>query len=250
MAAEFNATTDRLTLASGLQLPRALGTLSMWFKPTWNHTDGTNHTFLHFRGISATHFTVQKYSDNKLYAGWHINGTSYRVVVASGDYSLSSGVWYHLLLTWNDSTNNSFLYLDNVQEGTYGSLVTANTMVWPLAIGNYPVVVGADNDMRGLMAEVAIWSVVLDAAERAALAAAFSPSRIRPASRVAHWPLGGLRGDNAQEHWGGFNLANTGVTWSDHPRLFYGGQPQIGVPAAAAVGNPWYYFAQEQAVAL
>jgi len=102
--------------------------------------------------------------------------------------------------------------------------------------------------IESLIAEAAIWNVVLTAAELLQLAAGYSPLFVRPASLVAYYPL--IRGDasgDCPDYVGGLKMVEQGtVAVQTHARVFYPSSPiTLGVPAAAPpAGNPWYAYAQ------
>lgn len=97
---------------------------------------------------------------------------------------------------------------------------------------------GASAGDRSL-AEVAIWSVALDAAERAAYANGASPRLIRPTSLVAYWPLVGTQSPEPEIR-NGVSATVTAAGTDEHPRVYStaGRGLTMGDPTSAA-GGPW-----------
>jgi hypothetical protein len=95
------------------------------------------------------------------------------------------------------------------------------------------------NHFDGKLADVAFWSVALDASEVAALYKGYSPQQIRPASLVAHYPCGGLYGRNTLDRWKSkIDLTDTNSpTYTDHPRIIYPQDTWCGSYTAAAGGG-------------
>lgn len=204
-------------------VPASAGTLSFWLNTQSWSGGGNYHLFNTSEGNPGAYtdyLRFQKWTDGKWYAGWHVGGVDYRVRdVTAG---LTTG-WRHMLLHWT-SGGDTKLYQNNSQLGstTNPTTTTSRTYVY---LGNYP---DGGSPAYAHMAEVGLWSAVLDAGERAALSAGFTPPQIRPASLVAYWPLGGLMGGNnatagVLDRWANrYNLTAAGTpTWVDHPRVIY-----------------------------
>jgi hypothetical protein len=140
---------------------------------------------------------------------------------ATGNFS--DNTWHHLGGV-NVSNSNRTFYADGIA-GT-----TNTTAITPSGASRDRVTIGAlrsngslISTAQGDIAECAIWSVDLTAAEMAALAAGFSPLLIRPAALVFYTQLIG-RGDPEQDIRGGLSLpygaGAAAPTIAAHPVVF------------------------------
>jgi len=208
MAYLFDATGEYIT--GGTVAIPTTGTLVAWARPDWNHTDDTNHFLFDVRTSDANNaFGFGKAWNNSFFAGWKSVGTDWRIYVASGDYTLSSGTGYFFIVTWDDTANETRLYLDGAQIGTrLDNLITWNTNGETRYIGNYW---GAALDWRGAIAECAIWPRVLTAGERARFDAGLLP--VGGAVGNDWWPMIG----DLTNVWGGTNGTASGATVLAHP---------------------------------
>lgn len=81
----------------------------------------------------------------------------------------------------------------------------------------------AANSLAGPVAEIAIWNVVLEAVEMAALSMRFSALLIRPSALVGYWPFLGAANDTADERpfKGEVSLTKGGSSpnLATHPRI-------------------------------
>jgi hypothetical protein len=97
----------------------------------------------------------------------------------------------------------------------------------------------------GRVCHVAVWSVALNAAEAARLAAGFCPLLVRPASLIAYYPLGGFHGDYDRDLVGGYNLTLSGApTFADQCRIIYPQGPhgvQLASGGSPPAASPWLY---------
>lgn len=133
---------------------------------------------------------------------------------AGGTGTPATGTWFHAAGVFASSTSRR-AYAD----GVAGSNVTAN--VTPTGIDR--IGIGArvrsnvDQYHDGLIAEVGIWNVALNAAEIASLAAGVTCDRVRPQRLVFYAPL--IR--NLQDVRDGLTITNTNsATVADHPRVY------------------------------
>jgi hypothetical protein len=135
----------------------------------------------------------------------------------------ADGNWHHLAVTV--ASNNGSFYLDGAADGTFtrGNPGTAGGQTKSIAAqfdGQAP--------FNGTLAEMAVWSTALSAAEVASLANGFSPLLIRPSALVAVWPL--LGPFNPELDLWKNNLAGTlvnGPAAAAHPRAVYPAPLQI-----------------------
>lgn len=215
MAASYSGTVYHYN--SSAIFPTSAGTLAFWLYPVGWGADKNYQLINTNTTAPANYVRLQKYQDGTWYCGWYAGG-DYR---ATGAVSITNSTWHHMALTWANG-GNSYFYQDTSQVASKTSITTG--AVSGFYLGDLPI---AAATASAYFAEVAVWSAVLDAGERAALYAGFTPPQIRPASLVAYWPLGGLIGNNATagvlDRWANrYDLTASGTpTWVDHPRLIY-----------------------------
>jgi len=144
----------------------------------------------------------------------------------------AANTWHHALGTFASSTDRK-AYIDGGSEGTNtGSSDPAG--LDRLSIGRVGDSTPTDY-FSGLLAEAAIWNVILTAAEITILPLGFSPKVIRPQSLVYYDSLIDL--NNLVDEVGGLVLTafNTPVAGSHVPKVIYPALPQIiTAPSAAA----------------
>ncbi|MEI6327393.1 MAG: LamG-like jellyroll fold domain-containing protein, partial [Candidatus Roizmanbacteria bacterium] len=147
------------------------GTISFWFKPSWNGNDGIRHSF-YSTGDGITRIWVWK-SDT-------VSGNGMSMYVSDGNNiswakdtstTITSGNWYHVVGRWSnnkvDGTNYSDIRINN------GSPVVSSTIYngfqpWARsAIGTYSD--GVTNSAQALIDDFAIFDRVLSTTEIAAI---------------------------------------------------------------------------------
>jgi hypothetical protein len=141
--------------------------------------------------------------------------TSSPINIASSINAITSNDWHTVAAS--STASLATLYANNTNVGT----VVPST----LATGNSDreLIIGAGNfttpllPWDGLLAEMAIWSVELTAAERESLQKDFSPRRIRPQSLEWYSPM--VR--NLQELTAAYSMNNNNsATVGVHPRVY------------------------------
>lgn len=111
--------------------------------------------------------------------------------------TISANTWFHACASFSGAARNVYL------NGT--GKVSAATALVPTGLNRSSIGVGDGNTTfspfapagTGYLAEVGMWSVVLDDAEVAALSKGLSPLQVRPVSLVGYWPL---YGNNSPEN--------------------------------------------------
>lgn len=206
MAYLIDANSETITLGTAA-IPTT-GSLAMWVYPLFNAaTDTTDRMFLVL--VSApNYFYCDKTSGKAMEFGWYTNA-EYRAVAAAGTYTLNQNVWNSIICTWNDSSNETYLYLNSNQIASKtDALVTWDTT----GITRY---LGTRNDgqlfFNGRFAEVLIWPRVITSGERARFDAGLLP--VGGVVGNDWWPLIG----NAINAWGGTNGTVTNATVVAHP---------------------------------
>lgn len=149
-------------------------------------------------------------------------------------------VWSHYFCTWSSADNTVRPYRNNTLGTTAvtgaGSISnSANAMVMGRTEG------ASGEEVNGAVAEAAVWNVVLDATERAALAAGVCPLLIRPSALVFYSALDGRRAIGIVGSPGanrtGITATVSGAIFADHPRIFYPSRARAGRLASAAAGG-------------
>jgi hypothetical protein len=152
-----------------------------------------------------------------------------------GTTTLSVDTWYQVGM----SLDASFLqtYVNGVSDGTVASNgVSLLSGTQNFVMGSQPA--SAGRNFNGRIADVAIWNVVLTAAEFVALAAGIRPNTVRPASLKGYWPLDGVNSPEPDLSGFGNNGTLTGTANAAGPPLamFTPRWSQFLSPAAAAGG--------------
>ena len=170
----------------------------------------------------------------------------------------SANTWHHAAAIYASDGDIRAL-LDGGSKGTAGATYGLPESIDSMAIGAL-LRTSAGYTPNGMIAEAAIYNIALSDAEVLMLAKGYSPLQIRPDALLCYWPLGGIYGVNSGnaangdiDIVGGYNMnpVNT-PSVGDHPSVIYHNSG-IVVPATAGAvppsGNPWYYYAQQEAVA-
>ena len=133
-----------------------------------------------------------------------------------GVTALTANVWSHIAGVKSGTGAGSLaLYLN-------GAMNASMTSARSIAAQSHPVSFGIESDLTtkpfpGRIAELAVWSVGLSAAEIAALAAGVAPTRVRPASLAGYWPFWGVAVPEPDLSGNGNNGSQTGsVPGADH----------------------------------
>lgn len=212
MSALFDDTADRLT--AGIYTPPSAGSVSFWWYPTFTIADGATHFAFSVRNAgSSNYWDFAKNTANNLV--FVVGGEATFSVSPTG---FTQNQWNHCLVTWDDSANTREIFVGGTSLGSSALAFSIGALAETLHIGNLRSDV-ASLDARGRLAEFAIWGVVLNKDEINSLSRGSSPTLIRPSSLVRHFPLINnfidLKTDTP--------VANSGVTVSDHPPIFYSG---------------------------
>ncbi len=209
MAYLFDASGEYITVGTA-PLPRSAGTIAILARNDWAPNDGVLHELFDVRDDPFTSlFHVVKAANNKFNAGWYTGGVDYRASAAAGSYALAQGAWHKIIVTWDDVTNVTYLYIDSTPEASYEvDLVTWDTSGETKYIGNY----SAQNaDWRGAVAEVIIWPRVITPGERARIDAGLLP--VGGAAGDDWWPLI----SDGRNAWNGTVATASGATVTPHP---------------------------------
>lgn len=133
--------------------------------------------------------------------------------------NMTANAWHSVLTTFDGVNVRGFL--DGVADGvSAGSAASAVSQVYVDILNSitFPGVDGGAKFNTGMVAELAIWNVMLTAAEIASLSKGFRAPMIRPQSLQFYAPL--VRG--LQDHKGARTMALQAGSEAlfDHPRVF------------------------------
>ena len=107
------------------------GTISFWFKPSWNGDDGLNHVFYINRLDSSHYVDIYKTINNNQIGFALYDGTNNSFALNSSA-TISSGTWYHVIARWSVNKIDGTNYADiRVSNGTVATSTTAYTGFTP-----------------------------------------------------------------------------------------------------------------------
>lgn len=152
-------------------------------------------------------------------------GTSPTVSTTSGTISVNT--WHHIAATFS-SASGQYAWLDSTKSSSGGNSRTPSSLD-RTSIGREIVNSTGFFYWQGRIAYPAIWNVVLSDDEIADLGRKLNsapcgvhPTRIRPESLVACYPLGGFHGDDDRDVFGQYDLtAYGGPTFDESPPVVY-----------------------------
>ncbi len=210
-ALTLNGTSDEVTTTD---LGSRLAGGSTATLAAWVYRGATGRHFDFSTGTSTTAQIGMTWygSDNRVY-GMLSNGSE--VYVWTQAQALTG--WHHIVVVFDGSGSGNAgrlkIYFDGAplshagSQGTVPATVAAS--LGTSRIGRSSLYSRYSN---AAAAEVAAWSGALTAAEVQALAAGFTPAKVRPGSLVAYLPLIGTQDDLKGNTW-----TAAGTTVSTHP---------------------------------
>jgi hypothetical protein len=185
MARSFNGTTDVIDCGSGAG-SFAPGTKSL-----------TAACWVRFTSTGATEGLVTRWNSPGGIFQFELvlDSTVMAMVVSGGGLvdgatTISTATWYHTAGTY-DGTNVK-IWLNGAQDGSSAASSIVDAGTTSLVLGARGQSGGYDSRLNGRIADAALWSVPLTAAEIASLAKGARPWQVRPSSLQGFWPLDGL----------------------------------------------------------
>lgn len=249
MARTFNGTSDYIDIGTlgtfgSVDMTNAF-TIAMYFKGT---DTSAVRALCGFINTGSNAFIQIQYNANvaesldagKMRISMRGDGGTSAVVAgfASDEASINDGNWHSLVAVFDEPAATATVYLD-------GSAVTlTNSGSGSPSYSNlgFSMTIGARNVrgtigqfFPGSIAEFAIWSRAVTAAEAAGIGKGFSPAFYRTGLRN-YLPLIG-RASPEPELRQGSNGTLTGTTNGDHPRIIYPSNYNIAPFAAAGGGT-------------
>jgi hypothetical protein len=217
MAYNFTAASSQYLSVpdtSSLDITGAI-TLAAWVKSSGSY--GTRGIVSKFETATNNRsYALYINASGQLVAAIAPNGTGFNARSNTGSTILGTN-WRHVAATFVPSTSVA-LYVDGAAESTTnnGSLIPSSiysgaASLWVGSVSN------TTSTWDGLIAEAAIYSSALTAAEIASLAKGMTCDKIRPQNLVFYAPL--VRDLNDQK--GGLTITNNnGATVANHPRVY------------------------------
>lgn len=237
MARVFNGSTQYLSNTSfpNASLPI---TIAAWIKP--NSTSGFQRVgvWRDVNGSQVAGSILLNYPSAGNLANQVLGSSGNSLPSATG--TVSVGTWHHAAVV--STSTRARAYLDGVagSDATYTLTTFSGVTYFDVAI------IGNIQYYNGTLAFLAVWSAELNADEITSLGQKLNgvpcgvhPTRIRPESLVACWPLGGFDGDHDGDIWANsYNLtAYNSPTWDEGPAVMYSVPPQIIYPASTGGGG-------------
>lgn len=232
MARSFTAASSQALVHAAAALTAAPMTMACWF----NGAGSGSRTLMSLDDNTADFFLLRLLTDGNISCLTGDSGSNANSDTTGGS---SNGAWNHAAGVWA-AANSRTAYLN-------GAAASASTTsVTPSAITQTQIgrLWAATQHMDGLIAEAAIWSVALDAAEIAGLAKGVCPLLIRPTSLVGYWPLFGNESPEPDRWKNRFDLTLVNApTKADHPRIYYPAGPAAMPMRATVQANTSQMFA-------
>ena len=218
MARSFNGTSDYLTTGN-FSTPSTPASFAAWYYTTSTANDITILCAKNGGGNGGLQFRVQTST-----AKFQFIDSNVAVIATSSTLLSTTNAWKFAGATYDNPSGNVIFYYGDaggVSSESIGASVSLSSTPNGFVIGA-AVAGGSDPANQqwwpGRIAEVAVWNVVLTAAEMNAMGVkGYSPAVIRPASIVEYWPL--VR-DLTGVKKGGLS-AGSGTSVIEHPRIIY-----------------------------
>jgi hypothetical protein len=135
-AITFGTALKYITTAAQSKIGAA-GTMCCWFRPKWSNGEASSRVILISRPGSFDNIIIQYDQPASWNFGWTAGGGDYYVRIPSNAVTVSSGVWTHLLFTWDDSGNRTAAYQDGTFKAEKTNALTTTTLSAPFLIGSY-----------------------------------------------------------------------------------------------------------------
>lgn len=221
MARSFNGTSQEFYVVRNAILEPAFPiALSCWVRSS---DPGTFRYIVSKELLAGNHASYSLSTDGsknvRFIIGTGTGGSDF-VISPTASASIWNAGWHHLMGTYDGTTVR--MYADGVEQGsgTASTAAVAYDVTKDFHVGSFD---GTQLYYAGDAAEVTLWNAIPDAAEISALAKSISPTLVKPAAVVAHWPLTG-KGTGLlvePELFEGLTLNdNIGSSSTDHPFMY------------------------------
>lgn len=177
MGRRFNGTTDKVTIRTGFLLPAPPITIAAWANPSGSGQGSIIGTV----GSGGIEFAVEAATNKHLYL--IVSGVA---LAKQSSGTIANGVWTHIAMNTDAAPGGTVNFyirgsLDLSAGTGYGGVYTAQNAL----IGN----VSSNEPYAGILADVAVWNVVLTAAEHLMLGQGLRAKYVRPDNLIGCWPL-------------------------------------------------------------
>ncbi|MDX8521303.1 LamG domain-containing protein [Mesorhizobium dulcispinae] len=216
MARSFAGGTDQLYWSMPTTSP-AVGSFAFRMKTTQTTVNAAAVVYWDTSSRWGFGFILNNTAGKLMVQGYSSSATP--AIQLLSTTTINDGNWHSVVFNYNRNNGGAnALFVDGAQEASGNS-----SALWNKVGNNLPIVLGDSLDTFwpsyvGEIAEIGHWADAsnsqLDAAEIAALAKAFSPMLIRPASLFFYAPI--VR--ETRELKAGLTATVTGGAVSDHPR--------------------------------
>lgn len=211
MARDFDGSTQYAEVAAAVTASYPI-TLACWFNVD-NKT--AKHTLLSINKSGDSTHKISITADGPRNSGTVVAsaqaGGSEAVAVSTTQFSAST--WHHAVGVFTSNASRT-VYLD-----AGGSATAAGTRSPTLDTTSIARAMSGTNACDGRIAEAAVWSIELSAADIASLARGVSPLRVRPDALVAYWPLVGRASPEIDVVGNNVMTLTNSPTAAAHPRV-------------------------------
>jgi len=132
MTGVYINSTANMSMGVNQNFNVAKGTVEFWLRTKWESaTDVSTRTFIDITQLPIVpgqlkSFSIIKNATQELIAGWIVDSVDYRVHVGQENYTIEEDVPVHIAFTWDNSTDESKLYMDGQLVGENDNLRTTN----------------------------------------------------------------------------------------------------------------------------
>lgn len=186
---DFDNTDDSLETNTAVTAPTTI-TFSIWMRADSSGEGGFGRIMVFDNGAAAS--TEGLSISAGLDLAWRVDWST-TDLTDTFDTNLSTGVWYHILITYDGSSvsNHAVAYVNGASTTSPSASAsgTLTTSFNEIIIGN---VGDGARTFDGKLSEAAIWNVVLTQSEIDILAKSRVkniPLQIRPSALMRYWPL-------------------------------------------------------------
>jgi hypothetical protein len=241
MARNSNDTTAYLDCGAASALQFTLISVSMWVRQT---SAALFQKLMHYSASNELrgYGIYLDFSSGNIPIFFIGDGTKHTVDSTS---ALSLNTWTHIGGTYDGTTLR--FYFNGAAAGTTSYSGTISyTGVQNFTLMNLPASISNTQGFLGDVAEVAVWGVVLDAAEMDLLGHGYCPALIRPYAIGNYWPLIGRYSPEIGLRGTGDGTINGTITAAVHSRVYQRRKTRtVMVPTVAVAGNVPYDLAHQ-----
>ena len=215
MSRDFNGSSQYGEIAS-FSLTASPCTLAAWVKSA--STSGSGKSILAVCGAGFHyHLIGQSTALGKWYCASRAGGSE---AYAAGTTAPTTSDWVHVCGVFGSSTSR-VLYVNGVNEGSNATSVAPTLSKLALGIRSDGATPSSQPSwFTGQIAEAAIYSAALDAAQVASLAAGASPIIVAPASLVFYCRLLGEASPEPNLRGAAVSLTGSPAKGASHPRIY------------------------------